>query len=91
VIAVAIEQDLRGETCLAILALLTWAEFHGGRTALIDDTIERFVTVGCPADHGITRALANTKRALARYLAGGCHVPAWMPAKLLETIEATDT
>jgi hypothetical protein len=64
----ALEQDLHGEVAICLAALLTWAEFHGGRTALIDGTISRFVCAGRPHDHGIDRAITTTSRALARYL-----------------------
>lgn len=81
-----LESDLRGETAVCLMALMTWAEFHGGRTALIDGTIERFVTAGKPADPQITRAITNTRSALARYLERNGTAPAWLPASVLELI-----
>jgi len=82
----AAEQDLRGDTAIAIMALLTWAEFHGGRTALIDGTIERFVTAGGDRDPQISRALANAKSSLARYLQHQKAPPKWLPASVLALI-----
>jgi hypothetical protein len=84
----AAEQDLRGDTALAVMALLTWAEFHGGRTVLIDGTIERFITTGGPPDPQVSRALANTRRALSRYLEHGNAAPAWLPHSILTLITA---
>jgi len=82
------EQDLRGEVALCLMALLSWAEFHGGLTPLIDGTVERFITAGRPADPGITRAIANTRSALARYVANGGHIPSWFPPSLTALLEA---
>jgi hypothetical protein len=82
----AAESDLRGETALAIMALLTWAEFHGGITPIIDGTVERFITAGKPHDAGINRAIANTRSALARYIANGGRTPAWLPASVLSLV-----
>jgi hypothetical protein len=82
----AAESDLRGEVALAIMAFLTWAEFHGGAGALLDGSVSRWLTVCRPADHGIARALTNTRRALVRYIAHGGQVPGWVPASLAEAL-----
>ena len=79
------DSDLRGEVALAIMALLSWAEFHGGRTALIDDTVERFVTAGT-GDPAITRSLDKLRSMLANYVKRGGHVPSWFPSSLLKVI-----
>ena len=84
----AAEHDLRGEVALAIMALLTWAEFHGGITPIIDGTVERFITTGRPADPGITRAIDHTRKALARYLGNGGRVPSWFPPSLAALLQA---
>lgn len=83
-----LESDLRGEVALAIMALLTWAEFHGGRTALIDGTVERFITAGKPADSQVSRAIEHTRRALARYLERGGITPAWFPKSINDLVTA---
>jgi hypothetical protein len=82
----ALESDLRGETCLAVLAFLTWAQFHGGATPLLDGTVDRWLCAGRPYDPQIARALTNTRRALARYLEHAGHSPEWVPTSLLEAI-----
>jgi len=87
----ASESDLRGETALCLMALMSWIEFHGGRTALIDDTVERFVTAAQPADPAITRAITNTRQALARYLATGAAVPRWLPPSVLALLKEPST
>ena len=83
----AAESDLRGEVALCLMALFVWAEFHGGLDPWIDRTVERFITAGQPADAGITRAIANTRRALARHLDNGGRVPAWLPASVLALLQ----
>ena len=83
----AAESDLRGEVALAIMAFLTWAEFHGGAGTLLDGSVSRWLTVCRPADPGIARALTNTRRALARYIARGGRVPAWVPPSLAALIQ----
>jgi hypothetical protein len=82
----AAESDLRGEVALAIMALMTWAEFHGGLSPLIDGTVERFINAGKP-DAGISRAITNTRRAIARYLEHGRRTPAWLPASVLALLK----
>jgi hypothetical protein len=85
----ALESDLRGETCLAVLAFLTWAQFHGGATPLLDGTVDRWLGAGRPYDPQIARVLTNTRRALARYLEHAGRSPEWVPASLLEAINET--
>ena len=87
----AAESDLRGEVALAIMAFLTWAEFHGGAGTLLDGSVSRWLTVCRPADPGIARALANTRRALGRYIAHGGQVPEWVPASLAEALKEPGT
>lgn len=58
---------LGGEVALAIMAYLTWAEFHGGATPLLDGTVDRWLCAGRPYDPQIARALTNTRNALGRY------------------------
>ena len=82
----AAESDLRSDTCIAVMALMTWAEFHGGRDALIGNTIERFVAAGGPDDPGITRALVKVRSHIARYIEQGGAVPSWFPPSLLALI-----
>jgi hypothetical protein len=83
----AAEQDLRGEICLAILAFLAFAEFHGGAAPLLDGTIDRWLCAGKPADPQIARALRNTRRVLNHYIASGGRIPAWVPASLLAALK----
>jgi hypothetical protein len=82
----AAESDLRGEVALAIMAYLTWAEFHGGATPLLDGTVDRWLCAGKPDDPGIGRALVKLRSQLARYVDHGGHVPEWFPASLLKAI-----
>ena len=83
----AAESDLRGEVALAIMAYLTWAEFHGGASPLLDGTVDRWLCAGRPYDPQIARALTNTQRALARYVGHGGRAPEWLPASLLEALK----
>ena len=85
----ALESDLHGQVAICLMALLSWAEFHGGRTALIDGTVERFVTAGKPADPQISRAIEHTSRALARYLERNTAAPAWLPPTILALLQET--
>ena len=89
----AAESDLRGEVALAVMAYLTWAEFHGGATPLLNGTVDRWLTAGKPDDPQIARALTNTRRALDRYVGHSGRTPEWFPASLLEALNApcTDT
>jgi hypothetical protein len=80
------ESDLRGEVALAIMAYLTWAQFHGGATALLDGTVDRWLTTGKPADPQISRSLVKLRSMLARFIGNGGAVPSWFPPKLLEAI-----
>jgi hypothetical protein len=80
------DSDLRGEVALAIMAFLTFAEFHGGAAPLLDGTIDRWLTAGRPDDPGISRALVKLRSMLARHIDRGGHVPEWVPASLLEAI-----
>jgi hypothetical protein len=82
----AAESDLRGEVALAIMAYLTWAQFHGGATPLLDGTVDRWLCAGKPDDPGIGRALVKLRSQLARYVDHGGHVPEWFPASLLKAI-----
>ena len=82
----AAEQDLRGDVAICLMALFSWVEFHGGRTVLIDDTIERFITAGGSADLSITRAIGTARSSLARYLQFQKVPPAWLPASVLAII-----
>ena len=79
----AADADLRGEVALCLMALLTWGESHGGLTPLIDGTVARFIAAPGPADPAITRAIDHTRAALARYVATGAAVPAWLPPSVL--------
>ena len=83
----AVESDLRGEVALAIMAYLTWAQFHGGAAPLLDGTVGRWLCAGRPYDPQIARALTNTQRALARYMGHGGRAPEWLPASLLEALK----
>lgn len=87
----AAEYDLRGEVALTIMALLTWAQFHGGATSLLDGTVDRWLCAGRPHDPQIARALTNTRAALARFVAHGGKVPEWIPAPLVALIQAEPT
>ena len=82
----ALEQDLRGEVALAILAYLSWSEFHGGAGSLLDGSVDRWLTSGRPDDPGIARALVKLRSMLARYIDRGGKVPAWVPPSLLKAI-----
>jgi hypothetical protein len=72
----ASEEVLRGETALCLMALL------------IDGTVERFVTVG-QSDPQVGRAIEHTRAALARYIAGGAKVPAWLPQSIVTLLQET--
>ena len=87
------ETDLHGEIALAIMAFLTWAQFHGGATRLLDGTVDRWLCAGRPYDPQIARALTNTRAALARYLVRGGRLPEWLPTSLVEALKepGTDT
>jgi hypothetical protein len=82
----AAESDLRDEVALAILAYLTWAEFHGGATPLLDGTVDRWLTSGKPDDSQISRSLVKLRSQLARYVDHGGQVPEWFPASLLKAL-----
>ena len=83
----AAESDLRGEVALAIMALLTWAQFHGGATPLLDGTVDRWLCAGRPYDSQISRSLVKLRSQLARYVGHGGHVPEWFPKSLLEALK----
>jgi len=85
----ALEQDLHSQVAICLMALFCWVEFHGGRTALIDDTIERFIAAGGTPDPQISRAIANTRSVLARYLASGSDVPAWLPESIVNLLNTS--
>jgi hypothetical protein len=87
----ALEQDLHGEVAVCLAALFSWAEFHGGRTALIDGTISRFICAGRPHDHGIDRAIEHTRRALTRHLERNNAAPAWLPQSIITLITADNS
>jgi len=80
----ALEQDLRGETCIAILAYLAWAEAHTDASKMLDGSIAAWLMAGKPDDPGIGRALVKLRSQLAHYIAHGGHVPEWFPASLLK-------
>jgi hypothetical protein len=98
-----LECDLRGDTALAIMAMLSWSEAHGGTKMLLDGSVSKWLTSGKPDDPGIARALVKLRCQLARYVDRGGHVPEWFPASLLKALgepccgrdlalkEATDT
>jgi hypothetical protein len=84
----AAEEILRGETALAIMAFLSWAEmYRGGARVVLDGAISSWVTVGRPADLQIARALDHTRAALGRYLASGAKVPAWLPESIIALLK----
>ncbi|MGD0836916.1 MAG: hypothetical protein ABSB49_09775 [Polyangia bacterium] len=83
-----LEADLRGEVALALMALLTWAEFHGARAPEIGITIEKFLALGKP-DTGISRAIAKVRSLLGRYLAHGGTAPEWLPPSVLALLSDT--
>jgi hypothetical protein len=88
------EQDLRGEVALTLMALMSWAEmFRGGCRMLLDGSVAAWLEAGRPSDPQFARALTNTRRALARYVAHGGQVPVWVPASLLSLLkeQRTDT
>jgi hypothetical protein len=58
----AAESDLRGEVALAILAYLSWAEYHGGAKSLLDGSVAARLTAGRLDDSGISRALVKLMR-----------------------------
>jgi hypothetical protein len=81
-----LESDLRGETALAIMAYLTWSQFHGGATPLLDGTVDRWICAGRPADPQIARSLVKLRSMLAYFIDHGGAVPSWFPPSLLEAI-----
>jgi hypothetical protein len=85
----ALESDLRGEVCLAILAWLAWADAHSDARKMLDGSIAAWLTAGRPDDPQISRSLAKLRSQLAQFIAHGGHVPAWFPASLLEAINET--
>ncbi len=82
-----LEQDLRGQVAICLMALFCWVEHHGGRTVLIDGTVERFIAASGTCDPQISRAIRNTRSVLARYLASGAAVPSWLPPSILELLQ----
>lgn len=80
------ESDLRGEVALAIMAYLTWAQFHGGETVLLDGTVDRWLCAGKPDDPQISKSLVKLRLMLARYVNRGGHVPEWVPKSLLAAL-----
>ena len=82
----ALEQDLRGDTALAILAYLAWSEAHSDAAKMLDGSIAAWLTAGKPDDPGIGRALVKLRSQLARYVDRGGHVPGWFPASLLKAL-----
>jgi hypothetical protein len=82
----AAEQDLRGDTTLAILAYLAWSDAHSDARKMLDGSIAAWLTAGKPDDPGIGRALVKLRSQLARYVARGGHVPRWFPASLLRAL-----
>jgi len=82
----ALEQDLRGEVALAIMAMLAWSEAHGGTQMLLDGSVSKWLTSGKPDDPGIGRALVKLRSQLGRFVGSGGHVPPWFPASLLKAL-----
>jgi hypothetical protein len=82
----AAEQDLRGDTTLAILAYLAWSDGHCDARRMLDGSIAAWLTAGRPDDPGIARALKKLRSQLAQFVAHGGHVPSWFPASLLKAI-----
>jgi len=82
----AAEQDLRGDTTLAILAYLAWSDAHSDARKMLDGSIAAWLTAGKPDDPGIGRALVKLRSQLARYVGSGGHVPGWFPASLLRAL-----
>jgi hypothetical protein len=82
----ALEQDLRGEVALGILAYLAWADAHSDASKMLDGSIAAWLTAGKPDDPGIARALVKLRSQLAHYVDRGGHVPGWFPASLLKAI-----
>lgn len=83
----AAEQDLHGQVAICLMALFCWIEHHGGRTVLIDGTVERFIAAGGTSDPQISRAISNTRAVLARYVASGTAVPAWLPQSIVNLLK----
>ena len=82
----ALEQDLRGDTALAILAYLAWSDAHGGTKQLLDGSVAAWLTSGKPDDPQISRSLVKLRSQLARHVDHGGHVPEWFPASLLKAL-----
>jgi hypothetical protein len=80
------EQDLRGDTALAILAYLAWSDAHCDARKMLDGSIAAWLTAGRPDDPGIGRALVKLRSQLARYVDHGGHVPEWFPPSLLKAL-----
>ena len=83
----AAESDLRGDTTLAILAYLAWADGHCDARKMLDGSISAWLTAGKPDDRQISRSLVKLRSQLARYVGHGGHVPEWFPKSLLEALK----
>ena len=81
-----LESDLRGETALAILAYLAWADGHSDARRMLNGSIAAWLTAGKPDDPQIARALIKLRSQLARFIDHGGAVPSWFPPSLLEAI-----
>ena len=82
----ALEQDLRGDTALAILAYLAWSDGHSDARKMLDGSIAAWLTAGRPDDPQILRSLVKLRGHLARYIDRSGHVPQWFPASLLKAL-----
>jgi hypothetical protein len=82
----ALEQDLRGDTALAILAYLAWADSHCDARKMLDGSISAWLTAGKPDDPQISRSLVKLRSQLACYVDHGGAVPSWFPSSLLKAI-----
>ena len=83
---IILEQDLRGDTCLAILGFLAWADAHGRVGMVLDGSVAAWLADGKPEDRQLRHACLKLRSQLARYVDRGGHVPEWFPASLLKAI-----
>jgi len=83
------EQDLRGDTALAIMAYLAWSDSHCDARKMLDGSISAWLTAGRPDDPQISRSLVKLRSMLAHFIDRGGAVPTWFPPKLLDAINQT--
>jgi len=81
-----LENDLRGEVALAILAWLAWSDSHCDARRMLDGSIAAWLTAGKPDDSQISRSLVKLRSMLARFIDHGGAVPSWFPPSLLKAI-----